>query len=560
MKKINNKPWLKNYPDGVASTIKFDEYSSLVDMFEKTCAQFNSKKAFTNFGTSLTFNEIYNKSLNLAFFLQDKFKLVKGDRVAIMMPNLLQYPICTFGILKAGLIVENINPLYTERELENQLCDSNSETIIILENFAHLVEKIKHKTKLKNIIITSVGELLGIKGILMNFLLRKITKKVPKYNIPNVYKFSEVVNNNNKKEINNITISLEDVAFLQYTGGTSGTVKAAMLTHKNILSNVLQVKEWLGSQLKYGEDIAICALPLYHIFALTCNALTFFNFGANNILITNPRDIKSFVKELKKHQFTFISGVNTLFNKLLLEDDFKNCNFNKLRISLAGGMQVQKSVAEKWQKVTGNVLSVGYGLSETSPAASIDPIGVDKFSDTLGLPLPSTEISIQDDQGNHLDFNEPGEICIRGPQVMKGYWNNVEETNNVMTSDGWFKTGDIGIMNEGGFPKIVDRKKDMIIVSGFNVYPNEIEEVAMQHEKVFEAGCIGIKDQEGSENIKLFISKVPHSNLTSQEIIDHCKKNLTGYKIPEFVEFIDEIPKSNVGKILRRKLRELKNE
>ena len=560
MKKINNKPWLKNYPDGVASTIKFDEYSSLVDMFEKTCAQFSSKKAFTNFGTSLTFNEIYNKSLNLAFFLQDKFKLVKGDRVAIMMPNLLQYPICTFGILKAGLIVENINPLYTERELENQLCDSNSETIIILENFAHLVEKIIHKTKLKNIIITSVGELLGMKGILMNFLLRKITKKVPKFNIPNVYKFSEVINNNNKKEIKNITINLEDVAFLQYTGGTSGTVKAAMLTHKNILSNVLQVKEWLGSQLKYGEDIAICALPLYHIFALTCNALTFFNFGANNILITNPRDIKSFVKELNKHQFTFISGVNTLFNKLLLEDDFKNCNFNKLRISLAGGMQVQKSVAEKWQKVTGNVLSVGYGLSETSPAASIDPIGVNKFSDTLGLPLPSTEISIQDDQGNHLDFNEPGEICIRGPQVMKGYWNNVEETNNVMTSDGWFKTGDIGIMNEGGFPKIVDRKKDMIIVSGFNVYPNEIEEVAMLHEKVFEAGCIGIKDQEGSENIKLFISKVPHSNLTSQEIIDHCKKNLTGYKIPKFVEFIDEIPKSNVGKILRRKLRELKNE
>ena len=348
MTKINNKPWLKNYPDGVASTIKFDEYSSLVDMFEKTCAQFNSKKAFTNFGTSLTFNEIYNKSLNLAFFLQDKFKLVKGDRVAIMMPNLLQYPICTFGILKAGLIVENINPLYTERELENQLCDSNSETIIILENFAHLVEKIKHKTKLKNIIITSVGELLGMKGILMNFLLRKITKKVPKYNIPNFCKFSEVINNNNKKEIKNITISLEDVAFLQYTGGTSGTVKAAMLTHKNILSNVLQVKEWLGSQLKYGEDIAICALPLYHIFALTCNALTFFNFGANNILITNPRDIKSFVKELKKHQFTFISGVNTLFNKLLLDKNFKDCDFSKLRISLAGGMQVQKKVAEKY--------------------------------------------------------------------------------------------------------------------------------------------------------------------------------------------------------------------
>ena len=550
-----SKPWLRNYPKGISSTIKFDEYNSLVEMFESTCKKFNYHKAFTNFGISLTYKDIYNKSFGLASFLQNELNLKKGDRVSIMMPNLLQYPICTFGILKAGLIVENINPLYTARELEIQLNDSQSETIIIVENFAHLIEKIISKTKIKNVIITTVGDLLGLKGLLLNFIIRKIAKKVPKYKINNSIKFSSAINY--PINLKNISINLNDVAFLQYTGGTTGIIKAAMLTHKNILSNVFQVKEWLGSQLKYGEDIAICALPLYHIFALTCNSLTFFNFGANNILITNPRDIKSFVKELKKHKFTFISGVNTLFNKLLLDDQFIKCNFSKLRISLAGGMLVQKSVAEKWQQVTGNVLSVGYGLSETSPAVSIDPIGVDKFSDSLGLPLPSTEISIQDEKGNHLNFNEAGEICIRGPQVMKGYWNNIDETKNVMTDDGWFKTGDIGIMNESGFSKIVDRKKDMIIISGFNVYPNEIEDIAMINEKVFEAGCIGIKEDDGNEKIKLFISIVPNSNLSIKEVIDHCKKYLTGYKIPEIVEFIDEIPKSNVGKILRRKLREI---
>tara|TARA_B100000965_G_scaffold406450_1_gene445458 strand:- start:1776 stop:3452 length:1677 start_codon:yes stop_codon:yes gene_type:complete len=558
MPELQNKPWLKSYPDGVSSNIDFYEYKSLVDMFEKTTQRFNDKKAFTNFGVSITFNQINSYTNNLAAFLQNKLNLPKGSRVAIMMPNLLQYPISTFGVLKAGLIVENINPLYTERELESQLINSQSETIIILENFVSSLEKIIHKTKINNIIITSVGELLGTKGKIMNFVLRKIKKMVPKYSLDKFYKFSDIINNKEKYIFKEILLELNDIAFLQYTGGTSGTIKAAMLTHKNILSNVLQVKEWLGPHLKYGEDIAICALPLYHIFALTCNSLTFFNFGANNILITNPRDIKSFIKELKKHKFTFISGVNTLFNKLLLEDDFRNCNFSKLRISLAGGMQVQKNVAENWQNITGNVLSVGYGLSETSPAASIDPIGVDKFSDSLGLPLPSTEISIQDDKGNHLQFNEPGEICIRGPQVMKGYWNNDEETAKVMTSDGWFKTGDIGIMTESGFPKIVDRKKDMIIISGFNVYPNEIEEIAMMHEDIFEAGCIGLKDKEGNEKIKLFISKVPNSNLNNQDVIQHCKKYLTGYKIPEIIEFINEIPKSNVGKILRRKLRDIK--
>ena len=559
MEKILNKPWLKNYPTGISPEIHFDEYSSLVDMFNKTCKQFNQKIAFTNFGIKMSFKELEDKSCALASFLQNILKLSKGSRVAIMMPNVLQYPICTFGILKAGLIVENVNPLYTQRELETQLKDSQSETIIIIENFAYSLEQVITNTSIKNVIITSAGELLGFKGHLINFVIRKIKKMVPKYNLNKTYNFSKIIEIGSTYELKETSNDLNDVAFLQYTGGTSGIVKAAMLTHKNILANVLQVKEWLGSHLKYGEDIAICALPLYHIFALTCNALTFFNFGANNILITNPRDISSFVKELKKYKFTFISGVNTLFNKLLQDNDFKNCNFSKLRISLAGGMQVQKKVAENWQATTNCVLSVGYGLSETSPAACIDLIGRKDFSDTLGLPLPSTEISIQDNDGNHLDFNLPGEICIRGPQVMKGYWNNEEETKNAITSDGWFKTGDIGIMTEAGYPKIVDRKKDMIIISGFNVYPNEIEEVAMLHEKIFEAGCVGISNKDGTESIKLFVSLVPGKILTIQEILEHCKKNLTGYKVPKNIEFIDEIPKSNVGKILRRELRERKN-
>lgn len=559
MKEALNKPWLKNYPQEVSSEINFEEYSSLVDMFNKTCKRFNQKTAFTNFGIKMSFNELEDKSNALASFLQNVLKLSKESRVAIMMPNVLQYPICTFGVLKAGLIVENVNPLYTQRELETQLKDSQSETIIIIENFAHTLEKIVTNTSIKNVIITSAGELLGFKGHIINFVLRKIKKMIPKYNLNQAYNFSKIIEIGSRYELKETSIKLHDVAFLQYTGGTSGIVKAAMLSHKNILANVLQVKEWLGSHLKYGEDIAICALPLYHIFALTCNALTFFNFGANNILITNPRDISGFIKEIKKHKFTFISGVNTLFNKLLQDNNFKNCNFSKLRISLAGGMQVQKKVAENWQAVTGCVLSVGYGLSETSPAASIDPIGRKDFSDTLGLPLPSTEISIQDDNGNQLDFNEPGEICIRGPQVMKGYWNNEKETNNAITSDGWFKTGDIGIMTEEGYPKIVDRKKDMIIISGFNVYPNEIEEVAMMHEKIFEAGCIGISNNDGTESIKIFVSLIPGETLTIQDIQEHCKKYLTGYKVPKNIEFISEIPKSNVGKILRRELREKEN-
>ena len=550
-----NKIWLKNYPKGISPEIKFDEFLSLNDMFEKTCDKFNDKIAFTNFGVEMSFKELKIKSTSLAFFLRNKLKLEKGSRVSIMMPNILQYPICTFGILKAGLIVENINPLYTKRELELQIQDSKTDTIIILENFVHLIEESVKNNSIKNIIITSVGELLGIKGVMINFMIRKIKKAVPSFNINNYYNFSDAINIKESKDYDFPDSNLDDIAFLQYTGGTSGQIKAAMLTHKNILSNVFQVKEWLGSHLKFGEDIAICALPLYHIFAVTCNSLTFFYFGANNILISNPKDIKSFIKELKKHKFTFISGVNTLFNKLLNDKNFKKCDFSKLRITLGGGMTVQKKVAEHWQSVTGCVLSVGYGLSETSPAASIDPIGVNYFSDTLGLPLPSTEISIQDENGNFLEPNKPGEICIRGPQVMKGYWNNEKETKKVISADGWFKTGDIGIINDEGYPKLIDRKKDMIIISGFNVYPNEIEEVAMMHEKIFEAGCIGTINN-GNETVKLFVSTFSDEQISKEEVILHCKKYLTGYKIPKIIEFIDEIPKSNVGKILRRKLKD----
>ena len=551
-----NKYWLKSYPKGVSSEINLDEFSSLVDLFDQSCNRFNKKTSFTNFGVKISFSDLKTFSESLSSFLINNLKLQKGERVSIMMPNILQYPITTFGILKSGLVVDNINPLFTPRELKAQLIDSGSETIVIAENFASNLQKIIIETNIKNVIITNVGELLGFKGVLLNFVLRRIKKLVPKYSIPNSIKFSEVIKIGSKYKFKNQDIDREDIAFLQYTGGTTGGVKAAILSHRNILANAIQVREWLGKKLKFGEDLAICALPLYHIFALTCNSMVYFYFGANNILITNPRDIPSFVRELKKYKFTFISGVNTLFNKLMDDPNFKDCNFSNLKISIAGGMTVQKSVGDLWQDITGCTMVVGYGLSETAPAASIDPINGKSFSNTIGLPLPSTEMSIQDDFGKILPPGQEGEICIKGPQVMRGYWKNDEETKKVLTKDGWFKTGDIGVMRKDGFFKIVDRKKDMIIVSGFNVYPNEIEEVAMQHHKVLEAGCVGIKNENGQETVKLFISVKEGKSLSIEEIMQYCRQNLTAYKVPKTLEIVDEIPKSNVGKILRRELRE----
>ena len=550
------KIWLKSYPKGVPSEINLDEFTSLVDLFDKTCERFDEKTAFTNFGVKISFKQLKSYSENLSSYFLNELKLYKGDRVAIMMPNVLQYPITTFGILKSGLVVDNINPLFTPRELKAQLNDSGSETIVIAENFAANLQEIISETSVKNVIITSLGEFLGLKGILINFVIRNIRKMVPKYSLPNSQNFKEALKIGSNFSFKKQDIDKEDIAFLQYTGGTTGGVKAAILSHRNILANAIQVREWLGNKLKFGEDLAICALPLYHIFALTCNSIVFFYFGANNILITNPRDIPGFVKELKKYKFTFISGVNTLFNKLLENPDFKDCDFSELNISIAGGMPVQKSVGDRWQKTTGCLMVVGYGLSETAPAASIDPIDGKSFSDAIGLPLPSTEMSIQNDGGQILPVGDEGEICIRGPQVMRGYWNNDEDTKKVLTKDGWFKTGDIGIMREDGFFKIVDRKKDMIIVSGFNVYPSDIEEVAMKHEKVFEAGCIGVKGENGQEVVKLFVSLNDGVTLTKDEMTKYCRENLTAYKVPKLLEIVDEIPKSNVGKILRRELRE----
>ena len=553
------KIWLKSYPKGVPSEINLDEFSSLVDLFDKTCERFGEKTAFSNFGVNISFSQIKSHSENLSSYFTNELKLKKGDRVSIMMPNILQYPITTFGILKSGLVVDNINPLFTPRELKAQLNDSGAETIVIAENFASNLQKIINETSIKNVVITSLGEFLGLKGILINFVLRNIRKMVPKYSLPQSQNFKDAIKIGSNYSFKKQNIQKEDIAFLQYTGGTTGGVKAAILSHRNILANAIQVREWLGNKLKFGEDLAICALPLYHIFALTCNSVVFFYFGANNILITNPRDIPGFVKELKKHKFTFISGVNTLFNKLLEEPNFKDCDFSKLNITIAGGMPVQKTVGDRWQETTGCLMVVGYGLSETAPAASIDPVDGQSFSDTIGLPLPSTEMSIQDEKGKILSFDEEGEICIRGPQVMRGYWNNEDETKKALTEDGWFKTGDIGIMREDGFFRIVDRKKDMIIVSGFNVYPSDIEEVAMKHEKVLEAGCIGVVGDEGQEVVKLFVSLNDGATLTRDELIQYCRQNLTAYKVPKLLEFVDEIPKSNVGKILRRELREKNN-
>ncbi len=552
------KVWLKSYPKGVPSEINLDEFQSLVDLFNQTCDRFSDQPAFTNFGKNVSFKKLKLFSENLSSFLLNEFKLQKGDRVSIMMPNILQYPISTFGILKSGLIIDNINPLFTQRELKAQLNDSGSQTIIIAENFASNLQSILKETSIKNVLITSVGEFLGLKGIMINFVLRNIRKMVPKYSIPDAVNFKDAINIGANYVFQEQEIDKEDIAFLQYTGGTTGGVKAAILSHRNILANAVQVREWLGEKLKFGEDLAICALPLYHIFALTCNSVVFFYFGANNILITNPRDIPGFIKILKKYQFTFISGVNTLFNKLLEDKNFVDCDFSKLNITIAGGMPVQKSVGDRWQKITGCVMIVGYGLSETAPAASIDPINREKFSDTIGLPLPSTEMSIQDDKGKILSTEEEGEICIRGPQVMRGYWKNEKDTSSVLSKDGWFRTGDIGKMRKDGYFQIVDRKKDMIIVSGFNVYPSDIEEVAMQHQKVLEAGCIGVTGKNGQELVKLFVSVIEGETLTEGEILEHCRNNLTAYKVPKLLEIVDEIPKSNVGKILRRELREKK--
>ncbi len=550
------KVWLKSYPPGVAAEIDVNEFQSIGELFETSVKAFGPRAAYVNMGKSISYAELDRLARDFAAYCQNVLGLPKGARIALMMPNLLQYPVCIFGALRAGYTVINCNPLYTPRELEHQLCDSGAEAIVILENFAHVLEKVVAKTRVKHVVVTSMGEMLGtVKGGLVNFVVRHVKKMVPAYALPQAIGFKEVLARGGAQRLSPVSVGHDDIAFLQYTGGTTGMSKGAMLTHRNIISNLLQSHAWLKPFLYKGEEIIITALPLYHIFALTANCLSYFKLGATNVLITNPRDIPGFVKELAKHKFTTITGVNTLFNALLHDPGFARLDFTSLQISLGGGMAVQRAVAEKWKQVTGNTLVEAYGLTETSPAATINPLDIKEYSGSIGLPIPSTEVAIRDEEGRDLPLGEAGELCVRGPQVMKGYWNRPEETAKVIMADGFLRTGDVAVMDEKGFIRIIDRKKDMILVSGFNVYPNEVEEVVSMHPGVLECAAVGIPDEKSGEAVKIFVVR-KDPNLTAETLIAHCREGLTGYKVPHRVEFRSELPKTNVGKILRRALRD----
>ncbi|HEY5263712.1 MAG TPA: long-chain-fatty-acid--CoA ligase [Steroidobacteraceae bacterium] len=555
-----DRTWLKQYPPGVPADIDPDSYASLRDMFEEACAAYRQQPAYTNMGATLSYAQLDELSRAFAAWLRHRPGFAPGDRVSLMMPNILQYPIALFGVLRAGMVVVNTNPLYTARELEHQLKDSGAKAIVIVENFAHVLQEVLPRTDLKHVLVTRIGDLLGLpRGLIVNFVLKHVRKQIPAWKMPGAISFKSALGGGLGLKLERPTLGPEDIAFLQYTGGTTGVAKAAILTHRNMVANVLQANAWIKPALeKRGAGIVITALPLYHIFALTCNCLIFVRFGGQSILITNPRDMPAFVKELASVRFTAITGVNTLFNGLLNTPGFDQVDFSQLRMSFGGGMAVQRAVAEKWQTVTGCALIEGYGMTESSPVATINPL-VDgaRFSGSIGLPVPSTEISIQDDDGRQLAIGEVGEICIRGPQVMKGYWNQPGETSKVLSSDGWLRTGDIGRMDETGLVYIVDRKKDMILVSGFNVYPNEVEDAVMQHPGVLEVAAVGVPDEHSGEVVKLFVVR-KDPNLTEEELRQFCRENLTGYKRPKLIEFRDALPKSNVGKILRRELRDEK--
>ncbi len=547
-----SKPWLQSYPKNIPEFIGELSYDSVAHMLETACKKHSSRTAFVNYGKKITYGQLDELSKNLAAYLQSKFN--KGDSVAIMMPNLLQYPIAVFGILRAGLIVTNTNPLYTPRELKHQLNDSNAKAIIVIENYANTLEEIIKETNIEQVITTQIGDMLGtIKGSFMNFMIKKVKKMVPDFKLDGAVTFNQVLNQGKKLTFTKTETSLDDIAFLQYTGGTTGVSKGAMLTNRNMVSNVEQVRTWNQDSLEEGKEIVITALPLYHIFALNANCLLFTEYGAKNILITNPRDMLGFVKELSKHKFTAMTGVNTLFNGLLNTPGFADLDFTNFRFALGGGMAVQQDTAKRWKETTGVTLVEAYGLTETSPAACMNPTNLKVYNGMIGLPISSTECEIRDDDGNKVALGERGELCIRGPQIMKGYLNRPEATAETIDKDGWLLTGDIAVMNEKGFFKIVDRKKDMILVSGFNVYPNEIEDAACLHPNIIEAAAIGLPDPKSGEIVKLFVVvKVP---MSEDEVKAHCRENLTGYKNPRHVEFKDELPKSNVGKILRKDLR-----
>jgi len=551
------KIWLERYPDGVSSEIDPDHYKSLVDIFEECTEKYRDKVAFVCMDREMTYAELDEKSAQFAAYLQG-LGLKKGDPVAIMMPNLLQYPVAMFGALRAGMVVVNVNPLYTARELKHQLTDSGAKAIVILKNFAHTLAKIKDDVALDKIVLTEIGDLLPApKRWIVNAVVKYVKKMVPSYSLHNTINFNSALAAGQGKKPERPEMSGDDLAFLQYTGGTTGVAKGAMLTHRNMVANLEQVSGVIVPLMNDGEEIVITALPLYHIFALTANCLTFIKHGGCNVLITNPRDMPGFVKELQKHKFTVITGVNTLFNGLLNTQGFKDLDFSSLKVALGGGMAVQRAVAEEWEKVTKTPLLEGYGLTECSPVVTTNPYDIKSYTGSIGIPLPSTDVKVVDEDGNEVPQGEPGEIWVKGPQVMTGYLGRPEATAESI-KDGWFATGDMGKVDEHGFFFIVDRKKDMILVSGFNVYPNEIEDVLASHPKILEAAAIGVEDDSSGEVVKVVVVKKDDS-LTEKELLEFCRENLTAYKVPKLVEFRDELPKTNVGKILRRELREEEN-
>ncbi|MDA0190443.1 MAG: long-chain-fatty-acid--CoA ligase FadD [Proteobacteria bacterium] len=551
-----DKIWLRSYQEGVPAEIDLGEFKSLGEMFEKSVARYREKTAYINMGGTLTYGRLDELSRNFAAYLQSVLRLPKGARIAIMMPNVLQYPVAMLGALRGGYTVVNCNPLYTPRELEHQLKDSGAEAIVILENFAHTLEEVIARTPIRHVVLARMGDLLGFpKGAIVNFVVKHVKKMVPAWRLPQAVGFNAALDKGGSTSFTPAAVTQDDLAFLQYTGGTTGVSKGAMLTHRNILANLAQAHAWIRPAVREGEEIVITALPLYHIFALTANCFTFLRIGAANVLITNPRDIPGFVAELAKYRFSVLTGVNTLFNALLNNAAFNGLDFSSLKVTLGGGMAVQKAVAEKWHQVTGKPLIEAYGLTETSPAATMNPLNIPEYNGSIGLPIGSTEVAIRDDDGNDLPLGQAGELCVRGPQVMKGYYNRPEETAKVIMPDGFLRTGDVAVMDERGFVRIVDRKKDMILVSGFNVYPNEVEDIVALHPGVLEVAAVGVPDAKSGEAVKIFVVR-KDPGLTAEALIAHCRDSLTGYKVPHYVEFRDELPKTNVGKILRRALRD----
>jgi long-chain acyl-CoA synthetase len=556
MTSSNQKPWLRSYPEGVTKEIDLTPFKSILTVFDQAIQDFADSPAFTNMGATISFRELDQLSGRFASFLQNELKLKKGDRIVIQMPNLLQYPVALFGALRAGLVIVNTNPLYTPPEMRHQFKDSGAKAIVILSNYASNLEKIIHETDIESVVITDIGEMLPFpKSLIVNSVVKYIKKMVPAYNLPTAYRFSQALNLGSTKAYQPTPQSLDDLAFLQYTGGTTGVSKGAMLTHRNICANMEQIVQWMKPVLRKGEEHVITALPLYHIFSLTVNCMAFMRYGGHNILITNPRDIPEFIKILRTNKFTVITGVNTLFNGLMNNPDFEKINFGNLKMSVGGAMALQKVVVDRWKKLTKSPLFEGYGLTETSPVACCNPITGGDIVGTIGLPLPSTLVKVIDDDGNEVPMGQEGEICVQGPQVMKGYWQRSEETAKVLSADGWLRTGDVAIMMENGYFKIVDRKKDMILVSGFNVYPNEIEDVIARHPGILEVAVVGVPSEDTGEAVKAYVVR-KDPNLKAEDIIKFAKESLTNYKVPKQVEFRSELPKTNVGKILRRALRD----